>query len=753
MELFNKGPEFSQTERLEKISQSAMEALELCASMGDYQTSVTKFKNRKDIFQRAVQGLGQMLPIAFYAFYAMDDAGFDIRLELVDDSQKTDYAGRAVDDLIDRGVVALALREKKTLTAMSPDRRYKVLIHSLATTSKTYGVFFCFLKDGPVEKAIVDKITTIIMKSTGYALENFELYQLVHQKNDELVEKNFQVSKSEALYRNTFENTGNPTIVVDIRGAVVHVNGQFAEFSGFERRDFADRRNICDFLGSGSNMDFAKILYIAEKDNQDAPTEYVFINSRNEHKIVFLKISLLGLEDQYIVSFADVTPLKEAERQLQFQAFHDPLTCLPNRVLFQDRLKQAIKKKKRYPAYNYALIFIDLDRFKSVNDTMGHNVGDELLIQVGNCIAQSVREIDTVARFGGDEFLVLLEDIQDKQCCDIVARRILDQFREPLQIGDQEIIMTLSMGILISTEQEAEHTDAIRLADMSMYEAKRQGRNCMVYAHQIQNREIEQRLLLENNLQKAIQKGEFFLQYQPLMNLSSNQIYGVEALVRWRHPELGIIPPNTFIPIAEESGLIVALGKKIFEIAFADFAAWSGKFPVAKNLNLSLNLSVKQMLQNNLAADIRKMAGAAGIGLDSITLEITESLFIDDMDRALKTIRELKDLGVSISIDDFGTGYSSLRYLNQFPIDLVKIDKILIDNITGNHTNYNIVASMLELCAKLGLKAMAEGIEDLAQLEKLQGMNCPFGQGYYFAAPQDRNVIEEMLAKICERFN
>jgi diguanylate cyclase (GGDEF)-like protein/PAS domain S-box-containing protein len=753
MESLNKATEFSGNDEFEQISRNAMDALELCASLGDYQTAVTKFKNRKDIFERAVRGLGQMLPISFYSFYSMDEAGFDIGMELVDDYKKIDYVAQVVEDLIDRGVVALALREKKTLTASSPDSKYKVLIHSLATTFKVYGVFFCFLADRPVEKAIADKITTIIMKSTGYALENFELYQLVQQKNQELEEKNFQVSKSEALYRNTFENTGNPTIIVDIRGAIVHFNSQFARFSGLEPKDLSAKNNICDFLDSESFLNFASILYIAEKDSPDKPTEYVFKNSRDEKKIVFLKISSLGLEDQYIVSFSDVTRIKEAEKQLQFQAFHDPLTCLPNRVLFQDRLKQAIKKKKRYPDYNYALIFIDLDRFKSVNDTMGHNVGDELLVNVGRHISQSVREVDTVARFGGDEFLVLLEDIRDKQCCDIVARRILDQFRQPLKISGQEIIMTLSMGILISTENNAEHTDAIRLADMSMYEAKRQGRNRMVYAHQIQGREIERRLVLENQLQKAIQKDEFFVQYQPLMDLKTSRLYGVEALVRWRHPEFGIIPPNTFIPIAEESGLILDLGRKIFEIAFADFAAWSGRFPAAKDLFLSINLSVKQMLQKNLAADIDKMAMDAGIGLSNITLEITESLFIDDMDLAVKTIHDLKELGVSISIDDFGTGYSSLRYLNQFPIDIVKIDKILIDNITGNKTNYNIVASILELCAKLNLKAMAEGIEDFSQLEKLRNMNCPLGQGYYFAPPQDKDVIEDSLAGNFDKIN
>ncbi len=736
---------------LEKISRNAMEALELCASLGDYQTAVTKFKNRKDIFERALQGLRQMVPIEFYAFYALDHAQFDMEPEHLDDPKKADYISQTVEDLIDQGAVALAFREKRIQTVQSRDGKYNVLIHAVDTTSKIYGVFFCFVKKMVLEKSIVDKLTTIIIKSTGYALENFELYQLIRQKNAELVEKNLLLSRSETLYRNTFENTGNPTIVVNSQGRLVYVNSEFISFSGWQRRELTEQKQISDFLALDAKTGFDMILHAAGKDNPDEPTEYTFETRLQERKIVFLKISPLGLEDQYIVTFTDVTPIKEAEKQLQFQAFHDPLTRLPNRVLFQDRLKQAIKKMKRYPGYHYALFFIDLDRFKSVNDALGHHVGDDMLVKVAERIVASVRDVDTVARFGGDEFLVLLEDIQDQACCDVVARRILEQFNEPFAVPGHAIVMTLSMGVLISTEHQVEHTDAIRLADMSMYEAKRKGRNHVVYAHEIRDREIERRLLLENDLQRAIQNREFFVQYQPLMALATNALYGVETLVRWRHPELGVIPPNSFIPIAEKTGLIVPLGRLIFEMAFRDFASWKGRFPSAKDLCLSINLSVKQMLQSELTADIQELAHAAGLPLENINLEITESLFIDDMSQAVQTIHDLKELGISISIDDFGTGYSSLQYLNQFSIDLVKIDKILIDTITGNITNYNIVASMLELCAKLNLKAMAEGIEDFDQLEKLRGMNCPFGQGFYFAPPRDKVVIEELLGGSCHR--
>ena len=747
MESRNNAFDPDQVKRLEAVTQYAMEALELCAAIGDYQTSLTKFKNRKDIFERAVQGLRQIIPIAFYAFYAIDDIHLDISLEHCDAGEREAYISETVEHLIEKGVVAQALREKRTLSARSHDRSYPLLIHVLSTTSKTYGIFFCFLKKKPLEWSIVDKMTTIIIKSTCYALENFELYQLIDQKNAALTEKNLQLSKSEITYRNTFENTGNPTIVVDAAGLITYSNSQFLAFSGWDRDALVNRRNIAAFIDGSGSPGFSTLLKNAEADPGEQPTEYTFEDRGRRQKTVLLKISPLGIEDQYIISINDITAIKDAETKLQFQAFHDPLTHLPNRVLFQDRLEQAIKKKKRYSDYNFAVIFIDLDRFKSINDTMGHDIGDALLIQTARRISDSVREVDTVARFGGDEFLILLEDIHRRENCAVVTDRILSQFQYPMHIDGQDIGMTLSMGVFIAGEQSLEQTDIVRLADMSMYEAKKQGRNRVVYTRDIPEKEIERNLYLENQLQKSIQKEEFFVQYQPLVDLRTNELYGLETLVRWKHPELGIIPPNHFIPIAEETGLIIGLGRKIFEMAFSDFARWRSGYAQARGLRLNINLSVRQILQENLVADIERIAEATGMPLDQLTLEITESIFIEDAVRAVETINQLKALGISISIDDFGTGYASLHYLNQFDVDLVKIDKLLIDDISNNMTNFNIVASMLELCRKLDLKVMAEGIENEGQLEKLKQMQCWLGQGYYFSTPQDSAVAEAMISR------
>ncbi|MCF8037870.1 MAG: EAL domain-containing protein [Desulfohalobiaceae bacterium] len=747
MEFLTKEIDPNQYERLEEVVQYSQEALELCASLGDYQTSLTKFKNRKDIFERAVQGLKQLLPISFYAFYAVDGSTSDIELEHCDRPEWESMIEETVDHLIEKGMVALAFREKRTLTSRSRDGKYNLLLHALATTSKTYGIFICFLEKKPFEQYIVDKITTIIIKSTCYALENFELYQLIDQKNEELIDKNAQLSKSEIIYRNTFENTGNPTLVVDSQGEIVYSNTEFLQFSGYTRKQLIGRKKISDFIIQDPQFSFPRLLSSAKRDPRGKPTEYTFENQANQRKTVFLKISALGLDDQYIISLTDVTTLKEVEKKLHFQAFHDPLTNLPNRLLLQGRLAQAIKKKKRHQNFNYAVIFIDLDRFKTINDTLGHHYGDQLLIQAAQKISKSIREMDTLARFGGDEFVILLDDIQGSQDCERVSKRILEEFQTPMELDNNEIFMTMSMGILISTEQQIEQTDVIRLADMSMYEAKKKGRNKIIYFHEIEDKDIERKLLLENHLQKGIQNGEFFVQYQPLINLDTNQLYGVETLVRWQHPELGIIPPNSFIPIAEETGLIIPLGQKIFELAFSDYAQWMSRFSRLDKLYLSINLSVKQLLENDFVENIRKMAAKARLPLENVNLEITESIFIDDSGQALQTINDLKGLGISISIDDFGTGYSSLKYLNQFSIDLVKIDKLLVKNINSDQTNFNIVTSMLELCSKLDIKVVAEGIEDFQQLARLKTMRCHLGQGFYFAPPQNKKRIEELYLR------
>lgn len=742
--LNNTGSDQSQNQQ-DDLAHDSRKALELCASLGDYQTSLTKFKNRKDIFERSVQGLRQILPIAFYAFYAVDETSFDIEIEHCDQPEQKAYLDETLEDLIEQGLVAQAFREKRTLSAQTKDGQHALLLHALTTTSKTYGLFICFLNNRVLEDGIADTITTIIIKSTCYALENFELYQLIDLKNEELTEKNQQISKSEIIYRNIFENTGNPTIIVDASGKITYSNSRFVTFSKWTRDELWTKR-FADFLIK-KRLSFAELLEETQSQDPVKPIEYIFENKLLEKRTVFLQISPLGIDNQYIISLADITALKEVEQKLHFQAFHDPLTSLPNRMLLQDRLKQAIRKRNRHPEAKYAVIFIDLDRFKSINDTLGHHIGDQLLIRVGERIKNCVREMDTVARFGGDEFVILLEDVQSEHDCERVSGRILEEFQSAMTIQGHEIFMSISMGILMSGTQPIDASDVIRLADMSMYEAKKQGRNKIVYFHDIADKEIEQKLFLENQLLKGIQENEFFVQYQPLMDLQSNRLFGFEALVRWNHPDLGIIPPYSFIPIAEETGLIIPLGQKIFELAFQDYVRWIEAYPWVQDLCLSINLSVKQIYHKDIVQDIKSVAERHHLPLKNVRLEITESIFLENNEQAIETIRRLKELGVSICIDDFGTGYSSLKYLQQFAIDLVKIDKLLVQDIHTNEINYSIVSSMLDLCNKLKLQVMAEGIETNEQLTKLRTMNCALGQGYYFAKPQDRQTVENTLLK------
>jgi len=747
MEIPHKAFEPEQVHRLEHITQYAMEALEICASLGDYQSALPKFKNRKNIYERAIQGFRQIVPLSFYAFYTVNENSFDIDLEHCETYENERYIRDTVDYLIEKGTVALALREKRTLTAHSRDRKFQLLIHSLATTSRSYGVFFGFLEKMPLAWSIVDRMTTIIMKSACYALANYDLYQVVNRKNAELIEKNNKLAKSESVHRNIFENTGNPTVLVNGEGLITYANSQFLSFSGWKRERLVNRKRYSDFIAVDSRNHFSQLLHDAGKNRPDKLTEYIFENDLQEKKTVFLNICPLGQDGQYIISLTDVTLLRSAEKQLYFLAFHDPLTNLPNRMLFQDRLEQAIKKQKRHREYDYAVMFIDLDRFKTINDTLGHDIGDRLLIEAGQRIAASVRETDTVARFGGDEFVILLEDIQVKGHCDVVSKRILRNFDNPFHIDDHEILVSLSIGVHVSSAQTVAESDVIRLADISMYEAKKQGHNKVVFFQDIKGEEIKKNLYLENQIYKGIQKSEFFIQYQPLMGLDDNRLYGVETHVRWAHPELGMMGADNFIPIAEEAGLIIPLGNRIFELAFRDFAGWMDMYPGTEDLFLSIRLTTKQILYAGLIDDIRKIATNTGFPLKNLIFEVNERILTVDTNGAVDVIEKLKNLGVAISLNDFGSGYFSLQYLNRFSIDSVKIDKRLIHDTTGNQTSVEVLASMLGLCRKLNFKIVAEGIDNLKQLENLKNMNCQLGQGDYFGPPRDKASIEELLFK------
>lgn len=436
--------------------------------------------------------------------------------------------------------------------------------------------------------------------------------------------------------------------------------------------------------------------------------------------------------------------LHHKQNRLDYLAHHDTLTGLPNRLLFSDRLSHAISQARRLDQ-PVALLFLDLDRFKNINDSLGHEVGDQVLRQVAKRLEALVRESDTLARLGGDEFVIALEQARDTRDATVVANKIIESLSEVIQVGPNELFVTTSIGISFFPADGEDVESLMKSADVAMYRAKECGRNLFQFFTMDMNEKVREALFMENNLRKALDNQEMTLYYQPQVEMSSGKLIGMEALLRWHHPQLGIISPMKFIPMAEDTGLIIPIGKWVLETACLQTQQWQeAGYPPCK---VAVNISPKQFRNGDLVETVVSALQSSGLDAQFLELEITESVLMEDIEKSIAIMEKLNAMGITLAIDDFGTGYSSLSCLSRFPLSKLKIDKSFVQDIAEMSENNAIAEGIIALAKTLRLDVIAEGIEGERQMDFLQNKGCKQGQGYYFSRPMPAEAFEQFLTR------
>ncbi len=528
-------------------------------------------------------------------------------------------------------------------------------------------------------------------------------------------------------------------------GALVYANPKLSEIFGYSHAELLGLPNVLTLVAEEHQTRVES--YLSDRLAMEDESPVGFRGVRKDGSLVDVEVhcTKVSFNDRpaILVTLLDVTSRKETEERLFQAAFHDPLTGLPNRILFMERLEHAFLRQKR--GREFAVLFVDLNRFKSLNDSLGHAAGDEMLNLVGHRLNLCIRPGDTVARFGGDEFAMLVEDIAHVSDATQIAERVREAISTPALINGQDVQTGGSIGIALSSAGYRTPEEILRDADLAMYRAKGAGSSHFEIFDEAMHGEALERIEMENDLQRATERGDFHLQFLPIVCLKTGEMAGVEALVRWTHAERGDIAPSTFIPLAEDIGVITPLGRQVLRMACTQAAQWQARFPREQPLSVSVNLSPKQIQGSAIVEDVRQVLEETGLAPGSLKLEITEGLILDDQRAAAHMLNRLKALGVRIFLDDFGTGYSSLGYLHTLPIDTLKIDRTFINRLESPDAGSHLVRTIVTVAHNLGMEVVAEGAETVNHVKMLQDLGCEFAQGFHFSPPCSAEEIEAIL--------
>ena len=561
--------------------------------------------------------------------------------------------------------------------------------------------------------------------------------------------------ESENKFRMLVENTSEGLLQVDTDDHTQFINNRFCEMIGYSADELINK----DWTQILLDDEGRNLIGLANERRRKGISDRYEIKLRKKSGELFWVIvggaPMVDPEGKIIGSmgvFSDITERKRAEEQLLHDAFHDGLTGLANRALFMDHLQMTIERGKSRHSNLYAVLFLDFDRFKIINDSLGHAEGDRLLKQIVQRLESSTRTGDLVARFGGDEFVILLCEMLDESDAVQIAERIQNSLKNSFNLSGNEVFVSASIGIALSTSGHKRAEDMLRDADIAMYRAKATGRARHQVFDETMHQQATTQLQLETEMRQALERREFQLHYQPIIKLKTNELIGFEALVRWIHPKRGIVSPMEFIPAAEETGLILPLGRWILEESCRQLREWQNAHLSAAPLVVSVNLSCKQFLQSDFVEQIAQTLAATGLAPRCLKLEITESYLMEDSEKAVRIMKRLCSLGVELSLDDFGTGYSSLSYLHRLPVDYLKIDRSFVSRMTESNENSEIVQTIIKLAQNLKMKVIAEGIETAEQFVHLKNLDCEYAQGYFFSKPLAAAAAEKFIEQNAENF-